>query len=280
MRTYDKARIALSAGPLRWWVAPLAYVLGSASLVVISLFGAPPTIAQLLGFVLLALIATAVALGFGPRRARHTLGLALPSTVLWHVGVTTLAGIACLWLVSAVGEQISAETASSTQTVLKAMGAGQSPATDLALVLGICVLAPLGEEALYRGMIFRGLFDGLQNGPAWLGAFARPIPALIFALAISSLIFASAHGGEGQELPVLMILILHGVIYGGLYALTGTLWSPVLAHSANNSLALGAVFLRDHTLGMAPASQVLVLVAPVLTLGLLWLWTQSLPRTR
>lgn len=279
MNTRANAVFTLTKGPLSWWVAPLAYGLGLAMLVVVSLFGGTPVIAQLLGFVLLAAIATAVALGFGPGRARQTLGLTLPRHSGGRVVSITLGGIACLWLISALGERISPETANSTQTVLRAMGAGQNPATDLALVLGICVLAPLGEEALYRGMIFRGLFDGLQNAPAWLGALTRPIPALIVALAVSSLIFASAHGGEGQELPVVMILVIHGVIYGGLYALTGTLWAPVVAHSANNSLALVAVFFGAQPHGMAQISQYAVLIAPLLTLGLLWLWARCLPRT-
>lgn len=84
----------------------------------------------------------------------------------------------------------------------------------------VCVLAGLGEEALFRGAIQGALSD-------WLG----PVPAL----AAASLLFGCAH----LVTPAYgIIAALLGLYLGVLWLVSGNLLVPVVAHAAYDFVAL------------------------------------------
>jgi membrane protease YdiL (CAAX protease family) len=96
----------------------------------------------------------------------------------------------------------------------------------LAIVLDMltgAAVAPLSEETLYRGIVFAGL--------------AQRVPFLPAAL-ISGLLFAIPHG-VGVLAPILVL----GTGLAWIYARTGTLWAPILAHSLVNAISLGILFI-------------------------------------
>lgn len=95
-------------------------------------------------------------------------------------------------------------------------------AIGLDLLTGALV-APLSEETLYRGVVFAGL--------------AQRLPFLPAAL-ISGLLFAIPHG-IGVLAPILVL----GTGLAWIYARTGTLWAPILAHSLVNAISLGILFI-------------------------------------
>lgn len=94
-------------------------------------------------------------------------------------------------------------------------GLRSHPTTGL---LRVCLLAPILEESLTRGVIL----DGMQNKYGW------PL-----ALAVSAGIFALLHFNLVQTLSALVC----GLVLGALYLYTGSLLCCMLAHAAYNLLS-------------------------------------------
>jgi membrane protease YdiL (CAAX protease family) len=92
-------------------------------------------------------------------------------------------------------------------------------------LLLISILAGLGEELLFRGVI-------QGNLTRWLGL----LPGLILA----SLLFGACHP---MTLSYLMITTLIGVYLGTLWIVTGNLLAPVITHALYDFVAL-IYFLR------------------------------------
>jgi membrane protease YdiL (CAAX protease family) len=90
----------------------------------------------------------------------------------------------------------------------------------LFLVLVGVVAAPLVEELVFRGVLFRKW--RFRHGP-------------LVAVCLTSVVFAALHPGRQLNMAIL------GVQLVLLYTSTRTLWAPVLAHLINNSLAIGAL---------------------------------------
>ncbi len=90
------------------------------------------------------------------------------------------------------------------------------------------VLVPFVEEVIFRGILFRWVEE---FGGSWL------------ALAISSLAFGLAHAGNpgANWLSVLWIAVEAGVLLGGAYMLTRSLWLAIGIHAGWN-LSQGLIF--------------------------------------
>jgi uncharacterized protein len=88
-----------------------------------------------------------------------------------------------------------------------------------------CIVAPIGEEFLFRGFIF----TALRN---WKGLW----PAAI----ITGVLFGGVHLGSA---PTLDLVPLMGLGFGLclLYRYTGSLYPCMIAHSLNNSIAFGSL---------------------------------------
>ena len=107
----------------------------------------------------------------------------------------------------------------------------------LALLFGSAVIvAPIGEEIIYRGVIQTAL-------ARVMGKHMRPA-----VLLISSTLFALVHLGSVpmEMLPALFVL---GFILGWLYETTGSLWPGILLHALFNAIniALAAVEVLYQT---------------------------------
>jgi len=85
-------------------------------------------------------------------------------------------------------------------------------------ILATCILAPLLEELLCRGMMMRGIahFSGPRAGILW-----------------SAFIFALIHLNPWQAIPAFAL----GLLFGWLYYRTGCLWLTIFLHCLNNSLS-------------------------------------------
>ncbi len=102
----------------------------------------------------------------------------------------------------------------------------ESPAIShrLLLALTAIVVAPIGEELIFRGYIY---------------GTARRYAGRWWALAISALIFAFIHA----HLPSLGGLLVLAVALTLVYEYTASLWAPILMHALFNSLAIVATLL-------------------------------------
>lgn len=100
--------------------------------------------------------------------------------------------------------------------------------TDSATWLNAILSAPLAEEVLFRGLVFRVLLERL---PLWS------------ALVVSALLFALIHLPywwlSGVVAPAALVLRLgslfaYGVFFALLYRWSGSLYAPIICHLLNN----------------------------------------------
>ncbi len=89
------------------------------------------------------------------------------------------------------------------------------------------VVAPIGEEMLFRGLIFHALQERLRSETS-------------VSIALSALLFALVHGSPLALLP----LFVMGVAFAVAYIRTGSLWVPIGMHAINN--AAGFLLLTRH----------------------------------
>jgi len=83
-----------------------------------------------------------------------------------------------------------------------------------------CVVGPVAEEVLFRGVLFAGL---------------RTFTSRLTAMLISSAVFAVAHTNLIGFLPILLL----GCLLATLYERTGSLLSPMAVHVFHNALLIG-----------------------------------------
>lgn len=96
--------------------------------------------------------------------------------------------------------------------------------------LVIAVIAGVGEELIFRGLIMRKLLLGTGN------------PHI--AIWVSAFIFAVIHFQFYGILPRMML----GVLFGYFYLWTGNIRVPIFAHIFNNGLAVTIMYL--HSIGI------------------------------
>jgi CAAX protease family protein len=137
------------------------------------------------------------------------------------------------------------------EKLLEQLGTNES---TLLLVLSAgltCLVAPIGEEFLFRGFIF----GALRN---WRGVW----PAAL----ITGVLFGAVHAGSAPALDLVPL----GVLGAGLcllYRATGSLYPCIATHCVNNSLAFGS--LENWVWWKVPilmAASLLALAALVLAL--------------
>jgi len=86
------------------------------------------------------------------------------------------------------------------------------------MVLSTCILAPLLEELLCRGMMLRGM---LTHMSPWKAIFW------------SAFLFAFMHLNPWQSIPAFLL----GLFLGWVYWRTHSLWATIFLHCLNNSLS-------------------------------------------
>ena len=85
------------------------------------------------------------------------------------------------------------------------------------MALSTAVVAPVYEELLFRGYVFRGL--SRSAGPG-------------VAIGVSALLFAAFHGDPLHAIAVLPM----GLFLGWLRWRTGSIWPSMIAHALNNAI--------------------------------------------
>jgi membrane protease YdiL (CAAX protease family) len=259
---------ASASGPERWspWLAPAALVSGlviaAAGALVIDIpalaLGAKvgeshtspglviaDTAVQDAGFIAVALFfaqlggrrVAAWQFGLRPARLARTLGLLLA------VGVSFIVFLA-VW---------SLGVHTTREKLLENLGTHQSTLLLVFSAALTCVIAPISEEFLFRGFIFRALRN-------WHGT----LPAAL----ITGLLFGGVHAGSAPASDLVPLAVL-GFLLCLLYRYSGSLYPCIALHSLNNSIAFAS--LEEWSVGAGAA----LLVG---ALALIWLLALALMR--
>ena len=141
---------------------------------------------------------------------------------LWAVGMILVTLFTFLVFSVAWAEILNVN---SKEKLLEQLGAGEGTGLLLLSAGLTCVVAPICEEFLFRGFIFRALYN-------WRGMW----PAAV----ITGLIFGAIHAGSAPAVDLMPLAAL-GFGLCVLYRYTGSLYPCIAAHSLNNSLAFGDI---------------------------------------
>lgn len=149
-------------------------------------------------------------LGLGPPGLSRALGFAVAAGVMMTVGALLL-NKGSAWLL----EQVQVQA--TEQPTVKLLQVSLSWTQRLALGLGAMVLAPVVEEILFRGVLFRAL---CQVTRPWVAGWA------------SALVFAAIHTNLLTFVPLVFI----GLVLAWVYATTGRLVAAMLTHALFNAV--------------------------------------------
>ena len=168
--------------------------------------------------------------GFGPVGL-----LALPIILAGNLLVVPLSAVLVL-----VWAQLS-------QTPLQTLGFTAPPRWTRTLAIGIpfgvalklvmkAIVMPLfgagfGEETVFRGFFFERLGKLLGTRPVALAA----------TVVLTSGLFALAHYWD-QGLPGVQQAALAGLVFGTIFAVTGQIWLPMVAHAAFDVTAVALIY--------------------------------------
>ncbi|MGE0154696.1 MAG: lysostaphin resistance A-like protein [Reyranellaceae bacterium] len=159
-----------------------------------------------------------------PHRGRRALALRLvPATWPWFVFGT----IAVLALSQALDvlllpflRDAMAIGGDELQVTLLIRALTGTPALTVLAIAVLALLAPVAEE-----LVFRGLLHG------WLRGF---LPFALVAV-LTSVLFGLAHGEAAHAIAAGLL----GLVLAGIREYSGSLWPAIVAHVANNLVAVG-----------------------------------------
>jgi uncharacterized protein len=121
------------------------------------------------------------------------------------------------WVMERVGVPVQEQI--GIQRIVEAARRGEATFEFAMLVVAAVLLAPLAEEWLFRGLLFRRM-RAVGN---------RPI-----AYGLSALAFAAIHTNPAG----FVIYLWLGLVFAFVYERTGRLWVPIGVHMGNNAVAL------------------------------------------
>jgi membrane protease YdiL (CAAX protease family) len=199
------------------------------------------TVVEEVGFVVIAVwVASWVT-----RPRPEQFGLRSPR-VWWEAALIVPLGYLGLGVVEVVWAALINTTATEKKLVTS-IGVHDGAIGVLAAILVTCVVAPICEEFLFRGFIFRALRN--WRGP-WLAAL------------LTGILFGAVHAGSAPAVDLVPLGAL-GAILCGIRQWTGSLYPCIALHALNNSIALGA------TAGWSVAAIVAVLVCSLAAIALI-----------
>ena len=251
-------------GPAALVIGLLAGVIGGAIAVLIVEGGAAArngtltpaatdiaTVIQDLGFVGAALFLAARTAPPSPAQ----FGLLAPRAWWRSIGVLVAAAVAFIVLADVYFSLI--HQSGQEKEFVKEIGGNAGTASVLAVCVLVTVVAPICEEVLFRGFIFRSLAN-------WRG----PWPAAI----ATGILFGVVHGLSAPAVDLAPLALL-GFLLCVVYYKTGSLYLTILMHAVNNAIALSS----DESWG---AGRTVALLAGALAALALLAWLLRLASAR
>lgn len=123
-------------------------------------------------------------------------------------------------------------------------------------VVSICIVAPIYEEVIYRGIMLKGLSKKYNDK---------------VAIVVSALLFAIMHMNFQQGINAFLL----GIVMGYLYTKTKSLYVSIFAHFINNGVGIiiSSVLIEFIKLSKyAEAVQSFITVAGILLIYILIIW--------
>lgn len=197
-----------------------------------------------------------------PQRSIHWLIVA----VLALGAIPTVSGIAGLFDMIPLSEGLEASKAkfeAQQKALLNITTLGEFITT----MITIAVIAPIGEELMFRGIMLRF-------------ATKKMIGSIFWPILLTAVLFASLHGNVVGTPS----LIISGMLLGYIYYLTGSLWLSIFAHAIVNGSQAAIIYLgRDNAdlVKMMESNDVpwglFLTGVAVFIAAFYWLWKERTP---
>lgn len=210
--------VALLAGLLIASVAEAILVGGARSSNISPTVTDVATVIQDLAFVAVAVLLAGL---LAPVRAEQ-FGLRAPPSRSAAAGIALL-GLVVFYIGSAIWFA-ALNTSGAEKGFVKEIGGNAGTLGILGACVVACVVAPICEEILFRGFMFRALRN-------WGGFW----PAAL----ITAAFFGAVHGLSAPAVDLLPLALL-GFVLCAVYQRTGSLYPCIAIHVLNNTIAFGA----------------------------------------
>lgn len=179
----------------------------------------------------LAVAGVWIVVQFYDRNLFKVFGLVRPNRrIFWQVVKTFLLYLFVTWLTTVAVSNVLPKIDVNMEQDIGFKGA--SGWQLLPVFLGLCVAVPIGEELMFRGLLFRGLKKYLQFLPAAV---------------ITSMLFGIAHlefiGGKPLNWAAAVDTTILSIFLIKVYERTGKITAPIMLHALKNSLAFVFLFV-------------------------------------
>lgn len=145
------------------------------------------------------------------------------------------------------------------------VGFGVNFLSNLITVIASTIMAPVVEEIVYRGVMFRSLHDGLlRKLPRQRSIFGLPA---IVATTVTAISFILPHVSELQVNWTTVAYFISSAGFGLVYLLTGSMLAAMVSHSLQSLYAFGNILLFGRgDYALSPIIWVIVFGCPI------WVW--------
>lgn len=151
-----------------------------------------------------------------------------------------ISGVSYLWIMLAKNIPAFQESLSAMEAANKSIESG----SGLELILTVVIVAPLIEELLFRGIVFRSL---QKVFPAW----------------ISIMLSATMFGAYHINLVQAVYATFMGIVAGIIYHKTNRLIYPMIVHAANNFIGAMQSFIPSNAGSLMVDVFSLIMIIPM-----------------
>lgn len=238
-------------------------------------------VSQHILFTAVSIITVAILL-WSINRSDFALNLKNKKKIFWSTAI----GLGLFTVLVYIFEKINPEGPGASAETFRSLGLGKESVRDIFVVLMVTTFAPIGEEFLFRGVIFRSIRDGLQKLQFIKNIFTKnqflskygTALILLMAVLVSSLMFMDNHGGGGQDAQMIMFFVM-GIILAIAFQYSGSLYVPILIHSLNNTIAIFNMARKASDFNFAfPYMYGLIIISPFLAFVITYLIQNILPK--
>lgn len=246
MQQTHPLRLSIHQTGFRWYYAlfpTVGLLLGSAGFSILASmlnFSWMMALSPILTFLLLGII-TFVLVRLFYRRwpSKKDLGFEKP-----HLTLRTLLLIAAVFVVTHVFFYLAGRiggASSNASEMFLASGFGQGFGSDLIAIVAGTLLAPVVEELVYRGILFRSLYDSaLRRFPK--GRTLLSFPALL-AITITAIAFILPHMAELELNWTFVAYFLSSAGFSLVYLMSGSMVAAMVSHSLQSMYAFGTILI-------------------------------------
>lgn len=151
-----------------------------------------------------------------------------------------ISGVSYLWIMLAKNIPAFQESLSAMEAANKSIEGG----SGLELILTVVIIAPLVEELLFRGIVFRSM---QKVFPVWI------------SIMLSAIMFGAYHMNLAQAVYATFMGIVAGIIYHK----TNRLKYPIIVHAANNFIGAMQSFIPSKAGSLMIDMFSLIMIIPM-----------------